>query len=472
MKRYTTILLTALATIAATIGTQAQKIEIFPLEIFPGSSVINPFVCDSVLYFASDKKNDVMVNYFDRKGNRLYQIFAVDIVHKKPDGTPKAYLNNSNVGLHRTGIMFDNHKRAYITQNNPDDTKSKNMPLAIYQYSDAKQKHGTPVRVDQPAGTNNAYPSVSPDGQYMIFASDREGGYGSSDLYICYKNSDGSWTTPINMGPTINTEGAETSPYIHRSGKIFFSSNGREDSRKLDIYYTFKTQAGFAKPERFDIVVNSLGDDYGIYYSDNEEWGYVTSNRHGEDKLYFFRQQWPEFPEENEMIVENYCFTLYESSAENYDQDMFSFTWDFGDGQSARGIEVDHCFPGPGQYIVSLNVYDKTTNEELFKMAEYPVYLQRPVQLNIKTSKYINAGERAYFDADPSLITDFTPETYWWDFGNGTRIKGKQASIIFEKPGTYIVKCGVIAEEDPTIRLCTWIKVDVADEQIITKKQR
>ena len=69
-----------------------------------------------------------------------------------------------------------------------------------------------------------AHPSVSRDGKYLFFASDIPGGQGGSDLYYCeFKN--GEWSEPVNMGSEVNSPGVENYPYMHPSGKLYFTSN-------------------------------------------------------------------------------------------------------------------------------------------------------------------------------------------------------------------------------------------------------
>ena len=58
----------------------------------------------------------------------------------------------------------------------------------------------------------------------MVFTSDREGGQGGFDLYYSlYEN--GAWTTPINLGPEINTEYDEYRPIIFSFFRIPESYN-------------------------------------------------------------------------------------------------------------------------------------------------------------------------------------------------------------------------------------------------------
>lgn len=63
---------------------------------------------------------------------------------------------------------------------------------------------------------------ISYDNSYMIFVSNRDGGYGSFDLYITFKDNSGNWTTPVNMGDKINTTAQERCPGVTDDGKYLF----------------------------------------------------------------------------------------------------------------------------------------------------------------------------------------------------------------------------------------------------------
>lgn len=72
---------------------------------------------------------------------------------------------------------------------------------------------------------------VAPDESYVIFCATRAEGLGRGDLYISFKNDDGTWTKSINMGNKINTEGHELCPFVSADGKYFFYTS------KQDIYW-------------------------------------------------------------------------------------------------------------------------------------------------------------------------------------------------------------------------------------------
>lgn len=78
---------------------------------------------------------------------------------------------------------------------------------------------------------NDFTPWIHPDEKYLIFSSDRSGGYGDFDLYISFQNNDSSWTQPQNLGNLINTSGTEVWPHLSPDNKyLFFVSERTGDS--------------------------------------------------------------------------------------------------------------------------------------------------------------------------------------------------------------------------------------------------
>lgn len=108
-------------------------------------------------------------------------------------------------------------------------------------------------RVLLPATVNSGtWPDhfVAPDESYMIFTSSKSGGFGSSDLYVSFGNADKSWTTPQNLGNTINTAGYEGSADVTPDGKYMMYDN------IADIYWV-----------KIDNVIDSLKAISGVITS-------------------------------------------------------------------------------------------------------------------------------------------------------------------------------------------------------------
>lgn len=78
---------------------------------------------------------------------------------------------------------------------------------------------------------NDYDPIIAPDESFVIFSSNRPDGYGSVDLYVSFKNGDGSWSKAKNLGATVNTKAIEFAPRVSHDGKYLFFN------RKGDIYW-------------------------------------------------------------------------------------------------------------------------------------------------------------------------------------------------------------------------------------------
>ena len=75
-------------------------------------------------------------------------------------------------------------------------------------------------------GKWTAHPFIAPDESYLIWDSEREGGYGASDLYISFRQENGAWGPAINLGDKINTEFGEGYGSVSPDGMYFFFNRG------------------------------------------------------------------------------------------------------------------------------------------------------------------------------------------------------------------------------------------------------
>ncbi|MCR5453716.1 MAG: OmpA family protein [Bacteroidales bacterium] len=113
-------------------------------------------------------------------------------------------------------------------------------------------------------------PSIDPTGNVLYFASNRPGGYGGYDLYkVTRKTADMAWSAPINLGPTINTEFDEKTPFMHCDGKtLYFSSNGHGGVGGFDIFHSRLEENGeFSKPKNIGYPLNTESDEVAYVVS-------------------------------------------------------------------------------------------------------------------------------------------------------------------------------------------------------------
>ncbi|MGM0649587.1 MAG: OmpA family protein [Bacteroidota bacterium] len=129
--------------------------------------------------------------------------------------------------------------------------------------------------------------SVSPDGKYFYFVSDRDkddygqGSYGGKDIYYCKENEKGEWGKVKNIGPTINTKYNEEGCFIHADGRtLYFSSEGHSSMGGYDIFYSEKDEDGnWSEPENLGYPVNTPDQDVFFVMAGSGRYGYYSTVR-------------------------------------------------------------------------------------------------------------------------------------------------------------------------------------------------
>ena len=78
-------------------------------------------------------------------------------------------------------------------------------------------------------------PAFSADGESLYFHSNRPGGYGRTDIYVAEREGEFGFAEPRNLGPSVNSEGAEWAPWPMPDGTVLFASNGWGGEGRHDI---------------------------------------------------------------------------------------------------------------------------------------------------------------------------------------------------------------------------------------------
>lgn len=123
-------------------------------------------------------------------------------------------------------------------------------------------------------------PSISPDGSTLYFVSNRPGGIGGYDIWKSNLTDEGKWTTPVNLGPTINTPYDENTPFIHADGKtLYFSSNGWPGLGDKDIFFSRLGEDGkFSTPINLGYPINTFNEEIGLIVTADGSEGLFSSN--------------------------------------------------------------------------------------------------------------------------------------------------------------------------------------------------
>ncbi len=168
-----------------------------------------------------------------------YLLFESKVKSKEGDGDNREvfYCKKTKRGWSKA-VIFDNglnteyaemytsislNGTIYFCANYPES----NGRFDIYKFNPDKDTKAVNLGDSINNESNEFHPYIAPDESYIIFDASREEGFGSNDLYISFKKSDGTWSKAVNMGKSINTPYADMRPFVTYDGKYMFFSSTR-----------------------------------------------------------------------------------------------------------------------------------------------------------------------------------------------------------------------------------------------------
>lgn len=197
-----------------------------------------------------------------------------------------------------TPIFTKDGKTVYFTRNNYLDGKrgKDHKQVTLIKIYKANLLSNTWSHVEElPFNSDRysvAHPALSPDEKTLYFASDMPGTIGQSDLFKVELRGDGSYGSVQNLGPSINTEGRETFPFVTDENELYFASDGHLGLGGLDNFVTSIASDGtIGEVQNLGGDINSPKDDFAYLIDTKTRRGFVTSNRdggNGYDDIYTF----------------------------------------------------------------------------------------------------------------------------------------------------------------------------------------
>lgn len=125
-------------------------------------------------------------------------------------------------------------------------------------------------------------PCLSHDGKTLYFASTRKGGEGGRDIWYS-RLVNGKWSEAVNLGAPINTEGNESNPFLHADGtSLYLSSDLHPGFGSRDLFVSYLTvEGGWSEPVNLGYPLNTVADESNIFVSSSGKTGFINSDREG-----------------------------------------------------------------------------------------------------------------------------------------------------------------------------------------------
>ncbi len=275
----------------ATLTLESAKIL---AKIMRDTVPYNPEIVDGISTEADEYlpliSPDQEVAYYTRRGIRnelgVIDRKSEDFVKSEGNlddftqGEEMEYPFNQNNNEGGASITIDN-KVLFFTICSRFSSSYNNCDIYYVEKVNGKWTDLNPLRSVNNPKSWESQPSVSADGNSLIFASDRRGGFGGIDLYIVKKDEFGYWGVPQNMGEVINSNLNEKSPFFHVDGEtMYFASQQFPSLGGYDIFISKKGEDGkWQEPKNVGFPINTVADELGMFVTTDGKTAYFCSNK-------------------------------------------------------------------------------------------------------------------------------------------------------------------------------------------------
>ncbi len=215
----------------------------------------------------------------DKYGTYFEDIFTTyKLEGKWMKPTPIANIN-TNAHDAAIGLSADGNY-LFVYRDNGDDHGDIYMSNSINgTWSEPKKLNG---QVNSYSWEGSC--SMTADGKYLYFSSERGGGFGGKDIYRATFLPDSTWGNVVNLGDSINTALDDDAPFIHPDGvTLFYSSQGKNSMGGYDIFQARLNwmDSTFSRPVNLGYPINTPDDDIYYVLSAKGDVGYYASGKKG-----------------------------------------------------------------------------------------------------------------------------------------------------------------------------------------------
>ncbi len=169
----------------------------------------------------------------------------------------------------------------YFEANRPGGHGGTDILVTVRATTDEPWGEPVNLRPFVNSSSRDGGPSISSDGLELYFKSTRPGGYGGEDLWVSQRPTKGEpWSSPVNLGSTVNGPAWDRGPSISADGLLLFFGSPRADGYGgEDLWLTSRAtkDAAWGEPINLGPSINTAyhedgpsipGDGRTLYFSD------------------------------------------------------------------------------------------------------------------------------------------------------------------------------------------------------------
>lgn len=264
------------------IGPNGFKFDLIDAGINTKYSEIGSDIFRNKLIYVSSKKIGGVGKIDPNTGEGYKELFISDISSNGLLTRPLLFSRILNTNNSEDNLAFSpDQQTVYYTRSE----QINSLEFKLYRAELEENTSGvwinhTLVTFNKP-NVSIETPFVNKAGDKLYFSSNMSDSIGGYDLYVSVINSDGTLGQPMNLGSTINTIHDEKYPAFSLDNNyFFFSSKGHENLGGYDVFRSRVSKKGYSTPINLGNTINTSYDEIAYFLAGRNK-GYVTSNRPG-----------------------------------------------------------------------------------------------------------------------------------------------------------------------------------------------
>ncbi len=346
----------------------------------------------------------------------------------QPDGTwgpaihaPKP-LNNDGVNAVIT-VTPDGNALLLEGLYNPDGSFKSDQGISISYKISTGWSLPKPVKIKN-FYNKNIYETyyLSNDSKVLLMSIERDDSYGDLDLYVSFRQPDGSYSEPKNLGPVVNTFASESTPFLAADGKtLYFSSNGHPGYGSHDIFVSRRLDDSWTrwtKPQNLGPAINTPDWDTYLSIPAKGDYAYLAStyNSYGNEDIFRIKL--------TKEIQPDPVILVYGKVLDNETQKPIAAEIHYYDLRSGKEVGLARSNPTTGEYKITLpfgkiyglkaqakNYIAQSANIDLRnKEKEYSEYKMDLYLFPMKINQTIRLNNLFFKRASTELMPESYPE--------------------------------------------------------------
>lgn len=266
--------------------------------------------------------------------------------------------------------------------------------------------------------------TLAPSGKVMVYSVERDDTYGEKDLYVSFRNSNGSWTAPKNLGATVNSFSTDFGPYLAADNvTLYFGSMGHPGYGSSDIFVTKRlddTWTNWSTPKNLGPEINTKSwDAYYTITASGEEAYMATSGTYGNTDI--FRIKLKESVDEESkpdpvVLIKGRVF-------DQKTKKPMAATIQYQDLKTGKEVGIARSDPRTGRYQISLpygvhygfqaealGYVSVGENVDLTKVGSYKEMTKNLYLAPLKVGEVVNLQNVFFKVATSKLLAESMPE--------------------------------------------------------------